>query len=34
MHAQFVGSLALIAFVVCEDFEDVAALELPNCFGI
>jgi hypothetical protein len=30
MHAKFIGSLALIAFIVREDLKDIAALELPN----
>lgn len=30
MHAKLCRSLALIALVVCQHFEDVAPLELPN----
>ena len=34
MHAKLFGGLALIAFVVREDLEDIAALELPDRLGV
>jgi hypothetical protein len=30
MHAEFFGSFALVASVVCKHFEDVASLKLAN----
>jgi hypothetical protein len=34
MHAKLFGCLALVAFVVREDFKDVAPLKLPNGVSI
>jgi hypothetical protein len=34
MHAEFIGSLALIALVVRENLKDVAALKLANGIGV
>jgi hypothetical protein len=34
VHAEFVGRLTLIALVLRQDLEDVAAFELPDSLGV
>ena len=34
VHSKFLGRLALVAFVVRQDFEKIAALEMPDSLTV